>query len=161
MPDITRTESKFAQPKPVAAPLHSQAGGSVQILSHIRSGRGFGLQNLRLIERSHVHVALGGPCGASDVAKSSCRQIEEQSVGWSLRTSGACGSDSRRMCGQKVPRSICSVPREFENLAYVIVFVDQVAPDSVGGALRRLSYELRIRQAVPLPWTPGMCPRRE
>ena len=26
MPDITRTESKFAQPKPVAAPLHSQAG---------------------------------------------------------------------------------------------------------------------------------------
>jgi hypothetical protein len=37
--------------------------GSVQILSHIWSGDGFGLHDLRLIERSHVHVALGGPCG--------------------------------------------------------------------------------------------------
>ncbi len=47
--------------------------GSVQILSHIRSGNGFGLHCLRLIERPHVHVALGGPCGAGDVAKS-CRR---------------------------------------------------------------------------------------
>ena len=28
----------------------------------------FILLNLGLIERPHVHVALGGPCGASDVA---------------------------------------------------------------------------------------------
>ena len=34
-------------------------GGSVQNLSHIWSGDGFGLRDLRLIERPHVHVALG------------------------------------------------------------------------------------------------------
>ena len=50
--------------------------GSVQILSHIRSGDGFGLHDLRLIERPHVHVALGGPCGADDVAQSRGRQVE-------------------------------------------------------------------------------------
>src|SRR4051812_32081823 len=50
--------------------------GSVQNLSHISSGDGFGLHELRLIERPHVHVALGGPCGADDVAKSCGRQIE-------------------------------------------------------------------------------------
>ena len=33
--------------------------GSVQNLSHIWSGDGFGLRDLRLIERPHVHVALG------------------------------------------------------------------------------------------------------
>jgi 4Fe-4S single cluster domain len=33
--------------------------GSVQDLSHIWSGDGFGLRDLRLIERPHVHVALG------------------------------------------------------------------------------------------------------
>ena len=43
--------------------------GSVQNLSHIYSGDGFGLHDLRLIERSHVHVALGGPCRAGDVAQ--------------------------------------------------------------------------------------------
>jgi hypothetical protein len=33
--------------------------GNVQNLSHIWSGDGFGLRDLRLIERPHVHVALG------------------------------------------------------------------------------------------------------
>ena len=33
--------------------------GSVQNLSHIWSGDGFGLRDLLLIERPHVHVALG------------------------------------------------------------------------------------------------------
>jgi hypothetical protein len=55
----------------LAAP-HSQSGrsrlcrcrlgsgyDSVQNLSHIWSGDGFGLRDLRLIERPHVHVALG------------------------------------------------------------------------------------------------------
>jgi hypothetical protein len=36
-----------------------QPAGSVQNLSHIWSGDGFGLRDLRLIERPHVHVALG------------------------------------------------------------------------------------------------------
>ena len=31
---------------------------------------GFGLLELRLIESSHVHVALGGPCDADDVTQS-------------------------------------------------------------------------------------------
>jgi transposase, IS5 family len=35
------------------------AASSVQNLSHIWSGDGFGLRDLRLIERPHVHVALG------------------------------------------------------------------------------------------------------
>ena len=52
------------------------ACGSVQNLSHISSGDGFGLHELRLIERPHVHVALGGPCGADDIAKSCGRQID-------------------------------------------------------------------------------------
>jgi V8-like Glu-specific endopeptidase len=50
--------------------------GSVQNLSHIYSGDGFGLHDLRLIERSHVHVALGGPCRAGDVAQPRGRQVE-------------------------------------------------------------------------------------
>jgi hypothetical protein len=50
--------------------------GSVQNLSHIYSGDGFGLHDLRLIERSHVHVALGGPCRAGDVAQQRGRQVE-------------------------------------------------------------------------------------
>jgi hypothetical protein len=37
----------------------SKHKGSVQDLSHIWSGDGFGLRDLRLIERPHVHVALG------------------------------------------------------------------------------------------------------
>ena len=35
------------------------ASTHVQNLSHIWSGDGFGLRDLRLIERPHVHVALG------------------------------------------------------------------------------------------------------
>ena len=50
--------------------------GSVQILSHIGSGDGFGLRDLRLIERPHVHVAFAGPSCASDVAQPCCCQVE-------------------------------------------------------------------------------------
>jgi putative restriction endonuclease len=46
--------------------------GSVQILSHIGSGDGSGLRDLRLIERPHVHVAFAGPSCASDVAQPCC-----------------------------------------------------------------------------------------
>ena len=42
----------------------------------IRSGDGFGLHDLRLIERPHVHVAFGGPCGAGDVAQPRGCQVE-------------------------------------------------------------------------------------
>ena len=34
------------------------------------------MHDLRLIERPHVHVALGGPCGAGDIAKPCGRQVE-------------------------------------------------------------------------------------
>ncbi len=50
--------------------------GSVQSLSHIRSCDGFGLHDLRLIERPHVHVAFGGPCSAGDVAQPRGCQVE-------------------------------------------------------------------------------------
>ena len=50
--------------------------GSVQNLSHIRSGDGFGLRDLRLIERPHVHVAFSGPGCAGDVAQPCCSQVE-------------------------------------------------------------------------------------
>ena len=50
--------------------------GSVQILSHIGSGDGSGLRDLRLIERPHVHVAFAGPSCASDVAQPCCSQVE-------------------------------------------------------------------------------------
>ncbi len=55
---------------------HDAALGSVQNLSHIWSGDGFGLHDLWLIERSHVHVTFGGPSGAGDVAQSCCCQVE-------------------------------------------------------------------------------------
>ena len=42
----------------------------------IRSGDGFGLHDLRLIERPHVHVAFGGPCSAGDVAQPRGCQVE-------------------------------------------------------------------------------------
>ena len=42
----------------------------------IWSGDGFGLRDLRLIERPHVHVALGGPCRAGDVAQPRGSQVE-------------------------------------------------------------------------------------
>ena len=32
--------------------------------------------NLRLIERSHIYVALGGPCHSGDVAQPRGRQVE-------------------------------------------------------------------------------------
>src|SRR3982074_376045 len=54
--------------------------GSVQILSHIRSGDGFGLHDLRLIERPHVHVAFGGPCSARDVAQPRGCPVEADNV---------------------------------------------------------------------------------
>jgi hypothetical protein len=53
---------------------HVPVIGSVQILSHIRSGDGFGLHDL--IERPHVHVAFGGPCSAGDVAQPRGCQVE-------------------------------------------------------------------------------------
>ena len=56
-------------------PLASHAQGSVQILSHIRSGDGFGLHDLRLIERPHVHVAWSTMC-SGDVAQPRCGQVE-------------------------------------------------------------------------------------
>jgi CRP/FNR family transcriptional regulator, cyclic AMP receptor protein len=46
------------QPRRLAT-VTSMTEGSVQNLSHIWSGDGFGLRDLRLIERPHVHVALG------------------------------------------------------------------------------------------------------
>ena len=58
------------------APHGAHNAGSVQILSHIRSGDGFGLHDLRLIERPHVHVAFGGPCSAGDVAQPRGCQVE-------------------------------------------------------------------------------------
>jgi len=59
-----------------SAPRNASATGSVQNLSHIYSGDSFGLHDLRLIERSHVHVALGGPCRTGDVAQPRGRQVE-------------------------------------------------------------------------------------
>ena len=50
--------------------------GSVQNFSHILSGYGFGLHDLRLIERLHVHVALGRPCRSRDVAQPCCGEVE-------------------------------------------------------------------------------------
>ena len=50
--------------------------GSVQNLSHIRSGDGFGLHDLRLIERPHVHVAFGRPCRAGDVSQPRGGEVE-------------------------------------------------------------------------------------
>src|SRR5215207_4666004 len=50
--------------------------GSVQNLSHIWSGDGFDLRDLRLIERPHVHVALGGPGSSCDVSQPRRCEVE-------------------------------------------------------------------------------------
>ena len=50
--------------------------GSVQNLSHIGSGDGSGLHDLRLVEGSHVHVALRRPSRCCDVAEPGCSEIE-------------------------------------------------------------------------------------
>jgi hypothetical protein len=39
-------------------------------------GGGSGFRDLRLIERSHLYVTLGGPCCARDVAQARGRQVE-------------------------------------------------------------------------------------
>ena len=53
---FTRQESFLLD---VLRRIRRDPSGSVQNLSHIWSGDGFGLRDLRLIERPHVHVALG------------------------------------------------------------------------------------------------------
>src|SRR3954447_5267394 len=74
-PSLTALQHKWRELTVLDRPLPG-SGGSVQILSHIRSGDGFGLHDLRLIERPHVHVAFGGPCSAGDVAQPRGCQVE-------------------------------------------------------------------------------------
>ena len=56
--------------------FHGTNRGSVQNLSHIGSGDGSGLHDLRLVEGSHVHVALRRPSRCCDVAEPGCSEIE-------------------------------------------------------------------------------------
>src|ERR1700733_10645601 len=79
MPRISRKPSELtalATSRETLRTSPAQVRGSVQILSHIGSGDGSGLRDLRLIERPHVHVAFAGPSCASDVAQPCCSQVE-------------------------------------------------------------------------------------